>query len=217
MLAEFSFDNFMFLLEAARWTLLLSALAFIGGGIAGFIVALMRTSHLAPLRLLSAVYIQIIQGTPVLIILFLSFYGLAIFGYKLPPMVAATIAMTIYSSAYLGEIWRGCIEAVPVPQWEASTALAMTRWQQLRYVILPQAVKIATPPTVGFMVQIVKNTSLASVIGFVDLSRAGQIINNSTFQPFTVFGCVALIYFCLCFPLSALSKHFERKLNVSHR
>ena len=217
MLAEFSFDNFMFLLEAARWTLLLSALAFIGGGIAGFIVALMRTSHLAPLRLLSAVYIQIIQGTPVLIILFLSFYGLAIFGYKLPPMVAATIAMTIYSSAYLGEIWRGCIEAVPVPQWEASTALAMTRWQQLRYVILPQAVRISLPPTVGFLVQIVKNTSLASVIGFVDLSRAGQIINNSTFQPFTVFGCVALIYFCLCFPLSALSKHFERKLNVSHR
>lgn len=121
MIAEFSWDQFRFLLEAARWTLLLSALSFVVGGIAGFIVALMRTSHSQILRTVSAIYIQIVQGTPVLIILFLTFYGLAIYGYKLPPMVAATVAMTIYSSAYLGEIWRGCIEAVPVQQWEAST------------------------------------------------------------------------------------------------
>jgi len=216
MIAEFSWDQFFFLWQAARWTLLLSALAFVLGGAAGFVVALMRTSHLRLLRSLSAVYIQIIQGTPVLIILFLSFYGLAIYGFKLPPMVAATIAMTVYSSAYLGEIWRGCIEAVAVPQWEASTALAMNRWQQLRYVILPQAMRIALPPTVGFLVQIVNNTSIASIIGLVELTQAGKLISNATFQPFLVFPIVAAIYFLFCYPLSRVSFILERKLNA-HR
>jgi len=216
MIAEFSWDQFIFLWEAARWTVLLSILAFILGGGAGFVVALMRTSHVRFLRVLSAVYIQIIQGTPVLIILFLSFYGLAIYGFKLPPMVAATIAMTIYTSAYLGEIWRGCIEAVPVPQWEASTALAMTRWQQLRHVILPQAARIALPPTVGFLVQIVKNTSIASIIGLVELTQAGKLVSNATFQPFLVFPIVAAIYFIFCYPLSRFSFALERKLNA-HR
>jgi len=204
------------LLEAARWTLLLSALSFVVGGIAGFIVALMRTSHSQILRTVSAIYIQIVQGTPVLIILFLTFYGLAIYGYKLPPMVAATVAMTIYSSAYLGEIWRGCIEAVPVQQWEASTALAMNRWQQLRYVILPQAVRISLPPTVGFLVQIIKNTSIASIIGLVELTQAGKLVSNATFQPFLVFPIVAGIYFIFCYPLSRFSFALERKLHA-HR
>ncbi|WP_050465224.1 amino acid ABC transporter permease [Herbaspirillum autotrophicum] len=216
MIAEFSWDQFQFLLEAARWTLLLSALSFVVGGIAGFIVALMRTSHSQILRTVSAIYIQIVQGTPVLIILFLTFYGLAIYGYKLPPMVAATVAMTIYSSAYLGEIWRGCIEAVPVQQWEASTALAMNRWQQLRYVILPQAVRISLPPTVGFLVQIIKNTSIASIIGLVELTQAGKLVSNATFQPFLVFPIVAGIYFIFCYPLSRFSFALERKLHA-HR
>ena len=131
-------------------------------------------------------------------------------------MVAATIAMTIYSGAYLGEIWRGCIEAVPVPQWEASTALAMTRWQQLRYVILPQAVRISLPPTVGFLVQIVKNTSIASIIGLVELAQAGKLVSNATFQPFLVFPIVAGIYFVFCYPLSRFAFALERKYHA-HR
>ena len=109
MLAEFSLDNFIFLLEAAQWTLLLSVLAFVGGGIAGFIVALMRTSHIGALRVLSTVYIQIIQGTPVLIILFLSFYGLAIFGYKLPPMVAATISVMTVVAIVTTPFWLAVV------------------------------------------------------------------------------------------------------------
>lgn len=216
MIAEFSWDQFIFLWEAARWTVLLSLLAFIIGGAAGFFVALMRTSHLPVLRILSALYIQIIQGTPVLIILFLAFYGLGIYGFELPPMVAATLAMTVYTSAYLGEIWRGCIEAVPVAQWEASTALAMNRWQQLRYVILPQATRISLPPTVGFLVQIVKNTSIASIIGLVELTQAGKLVSNATFQPFLVFPIVAAIYFVFCYPLSRFSFALERKFH-GHR
>ena len=215
MISEFSWNHLSILLLAARWTLWVSLLAFVGGSIAGFAVALCRTSRSTLLRNASMVYIQIVQGTPVLIVLFLSYYGLSVLGIKLSPMLAAMLAMSIYASAYLGEIWRGCIEAVSHGQWEASESLAMTRWQQLRYVVLPQALRMAIPPTVGFSVQIVKNTSITSIIGVVELTRAGQLINNATFQPFPVFITVAVIYFALCFPLSSAAKRMERKLHVS--
>jgi polar amino acid transport system permease protein len=125
------------------------------------------------------------------------------------------LSLTLYVGAFLGEIWRGCIQAVPRTQWEASDCLGLNRFHQYAYVILPQAVRIATPPTVGFMVQVVKNTSLASVIGFVELTRAGQIVNNSTFQPLAVFLLVAAIYFAICYPLSIASRVLERKMNVA--
>ncbi len=216
-MTSFSFLHVEYLLQAALWTVLLSLVAFVCGGSFGFVIALGRISRSPLLRRLASLYIQVVQGIPLLVVLFLTYFGLAIAGFKLSPLMAAGISFAVYCAAFLGEIWRGCIEAVPKTQWEASECLGFNRFEQLQKVILPQAFKIAIPPTVGFMVQIVKNTSLASVIGFLDLSRAGQIINNSTFQPFTVFGCVALIYFCICYPLSALSKHFERKLNVSNR
>lgn len=214
---QFSFLHFSYLLQAAMWTIALSLIAFVGGGILGFIIALCRTARSTILRRIASVYIQVVQGIPLLVVLFIAYFGLSIAGFKLSPLFAAGISFTVYCAAFLGEIWRGCIEAVPKTQWEASECLGFNRFDQLQKVILPQAAKIAVPPTVGFMVQIVKNTSLASIIGFVDLARAGQIINNSTFQPFTVFGCVALIYFSICYPLSSLSKYLERKLNVSHR
>lgn len=216
MINEFSWDNLQFLLEATRWTIALSLIVFVTGGIAGFAVALLRTARSPALRLASALYIQLIQGTPVLIVLFLSYYGLAIFGFKLSPMVAAGAAMTIFCSAYLGEIWRGCIEGVQRQQWEASGALAMNRYQQLRYVILPQALRHSLPPTVGFMVQIIKNTSITSIIGVVELTRAGQLVSNATFQPFVIFPVVALIYFAMCYPLSRYSHSLERKFHA-HR
>lgn len=203
-----------FLLDACKWTILLSLLAFAGGGIAGLMLALARTSQLAVLRTASAAYIQVVQGTPLLVLLFLSYFGMSIAGLNVPPLVAAGLSLTIYSAAFLGEIWRGCIESVPRTQWEASHCLGMNRFEQYLWVILPQASRIAIPPTVGFMVQIVKNTSLASIIGFLELSRAGQVVNNSTFQPFVVFLAVALLYFALCYPLSLASQHLERKFHV---
>jgi polar amino acid transport system permease protein len=207
-------NHLFYLLEAARWTVLLSLIAFVGGAIVGLPLALMRLSKVGLLRALASGYIQLIQGTPLLIVLFLSYFGLGILGYKLIPLVAAGISLTLYAAAFLGEIWRGCIEAVPRTQWEASDCLGLNRFQQYVYVVLPQAVKIAIPPTVGFMVQIVKNTSLASVIGFVELSRAGQIINNSTFEPFVIFTAVALIYFVLCYPLSVAARTLERRTHA---
>ena len=207
-------NHFIYLLMAAEWTLLLSLIAFAGGALVGLPVALMRVSRFAALRILASGYIQLIQGTPLLIILFLSYFGLGILGFKLAPLVAAGLGLTLYAAAFLGEIWRGCIEAVPRTQWEASDCLGLNRFHQYAYVVLPQAMRIAIPPTVGFMVQIVKNTALASVIGFVELARAGQIVNNSTFEPFVIFCAVAAIYFAMCYPLSLAARHLERKAHV---
>jgi polar amino acid transport system permease protein len=213
----FNANHFVFLLQAAGWTLVLSLMAFVGGGLLGFIVALSRISPLRSLRWLSTAYVQLVQGTPLLILMFLAYFGLSIAGLTLPALVAAGLAMTIFVSAYIGEIWRGCIQSVPRTQWEAAECLALSRTQRMRLVVLPQALRIATPPTVGFMVQIVKNTSLASVVGFVELARAGQVVNNSIFQPFLVYMLVAGLYFLLCFPLSWWSRQLERRLLVAHR
>jgi polar amino acid transport system permease protein len=122
------------------------------------------------------------------------------------------IALTAHASAYLGEIWRGCIEAVPRGQTEAATTLGLHYFARMRYVVLPQAARIAVPPTVGFLVQLLKETSLASIIGFVELTRQGQIITSVTFRPFLVYGLVAALYFAMCWPLSLAARRMERGL-----
>lgn len=194
--------------------MLLTVIAFVGGGIVGGMLALLRLSRSKVLRGIAATYIAVIQSIPVLMVLLLSYFGLYAAGVELPPLMAASLSLGIYVSSYLAEIWRGSIEAVPFQQWEASESLAMTRGQQYRYVILPQAIRISLPPTVGFLVQLVKSTSIVSVVGFIDVTRAGQLINNAIFNPFPVFGAVATIYFLICFPLSRLSRYFERILHV---
>ena len=208
MLGAFSTNHLFYLLDGLLWTVVLSALAFILGGIAGFFVMLARISRFRWLRRTALVYIQIVQGTPLLIQMFLLYFGLGVFGISVPPLAAAGLGMMVYSSSYLGEIWRGSVESIAKTQFEAAECLGLTRWQ---------ALKIATPPTVGFLVQLVKNTSLASVVGFLELTRAAQVINNSLFQPFLVFGVAALFYFCVCYPLSVWSRSLERKLNVGRR
>ena len=151
----FGLSEFLFIVQAAQWTLALSAIAFVGGALLGLVVA--------------------------------------------------------NSAAFLAEIWRGCIEAVPRGQWEAAQALNLKYVARMRFVVLPQAFKIALPPTVGYMVQIIKGTSLAAIIGFTEITRAGQIINNATFQPLHVFTTVAALYFVICWPLSLLAARMERK------
>ncbi|QNK65993.1 amino acid ABC transporter permease [Variovorax sp. PAMC26660] len=216
-LGHFTFTHLIYLVQAIGWTLVLSAIAFALGAVGGFGLMLARISPRGWLRWFAVVYIECIQGIPLLILLFIVYFGLSVYGLSLPSLVAAGLAMMIYVSAYLGDIWRGCIEAMPKPQWEASECLALSRWQTLRLVIIPQAVRLSLPPTVGFLVQIIKMTSLASVIGFVELTRAGQIINNTIFQPFLVFFLVGAFYFALCYPLSRWSEAMEKKLNVANR
>ncbi|HVW56560.1 MAG TPA: amino acid ABC transporter permease [Rhizobiaceae bacterium] len=211
MIRQFGWNEFEIIVFAIRWTLALSAIAFVGGGIGGLIVALLRTSDSRIGRGVMIAFIRVFQGTPLLMQLFLAYFGMTIFGYNINPWIAATIALTAHASAYLGEIWRGCIEAVPPGQSEAATALGLRYMNRMRYVILPQAARIAVAPTVGFLVQLIKETSLTSIIGFVELTREGQIINNATFRPFLVFSIVAALYFIMCWPLSLLAQRMERK------
>lgn len=214
-MSTFGQPEMMFILRSAGWTLTLTLIAFVVGGLLGGVFAILRLSSVGVVRRFAAGYILVIQSIPVLMVLFMSYYGLSMFGINLPPLLAASISLAIYVSAYLAEIWRGSIESVPFQQWEASASLAMTRGQQYRYIIVPQAVRISLPPTVGFLVQLVKNTSIVSVVGFVELSRAGQLVNNATYQPFMVFTLVAALYFAICFPLSRLSRHLEKVMNAS--
>ncbi|WP_366658272.1 amino acid ABC transporter permease [Fodinicurvata sp. EGI_FJ10296] len=215
MMREFGFDDAVYLLLAARWTVLLTVVsALIGGAIALF-VAILRIVPFRPANWLAIGYINLIQGTPILGQLFVFFFGLSIFGLNVDAWTAAVTAFSIYASAFLAEIWRGSLQSVPKTQWETSAALGLKYVQRLRYVIIPQAVRISIPPTVGFLVQLVKNTSLASVIGFVELTRAGQIMNNTTFAPMTVYLTVAAIYFVICFSLSQASVKFERRYHVA--
>lgn len=206
----FGFSEFLYIVEAAQWTLALSLIAFIGGAILGLVIALARTSENKAARGASTVFIQIFQGTPLLLQLFLIFFGAPVLGLDINPWVAAGVALVLNSAAFLGEIWRGCIEAVPRGQWEAAEALSLDYRSRMHDVVLPQAFKIALPPTVGYVVQIIKGTSLAAIIGFTEITRAGQIINSATFQPLPVFATVAVLYFIICWPLSLLAAHMER-------
>lgn len=214
MITDFGWNEFMFLIRSTGWTLLLASIALLLGGAVGGVLAIMRLANNPIVRGATATYIGVIQSIPVLMVLFLSYYGLSFVGIQVAPLLAASISLAIYVSAYLAEIWRGSIEAVPHQQWEASASLAFTKGQQYRYVVIPQALRICLPPTVGFLVQLVKNTSIVSVVGFVDLARAGQIINNGAFDPFPIFGTVAAIYFMICLPLSRTSKYLEKVFNA---
>jgi len=204
------------LLLSIPWTLALSAIAFVGGAIVGILLLMLRLARPRLFGPIIAAYVQIFQGTPLLMQLFLVYFGLALLGVETEPITAASICVVLYASAYLTETWRGCVDAVPRGQWEASASLALTFTEQLRHVILPQALRLSVPPTVGLVVQIIKNTSLASVVGFVELTRTGQMIANVTFQPFLVYGLVALFYFALCFPCSLFGTWMEKRLRIQH-
>ncbi|VVD92820.1 amino acid ABC transporter permease [Pandoraea capi] len=213
---EFSlWDMLRGLMLAGRWTLALSAIAFVCGGLVALLLLVIRVGRVQWAARAVALYIEVFQGTPLLMQLFLVFFGLPLLGLEVSPWVAAAACLTLYTSAYLTEIWRGCVDAIPHGQWEASSSLAMRYGEQLRHVILPQALRIAIAPTVGFSVQVVKSTALASIIGFDELTKTGTMLTNATFQPFTVYGLVALLYFAACYPLSLWARHLERKLHVA--
>ena len=214
-MVEFSlWDIVSNLLLAARWTLVLSLIAFVGGGLVGLALLVARTLPLKSLQWAVAAYVQVFQGTPLLMQLFLAYFGMAMLGVETSAWTSAAVALTLYSSAFLVEIWHGCVRSVPKGQWEAAQSLALSFTEQLRHIVFPQAARIAIAPTVGFLVQVVKGTALASVIGFVELTKAGTMITNATFKPFLVYACVAVMYFIICYPISLYARSLEAQQNV---
>jgi polar amino acid transport system permease protein len=216
MIRTFSFHDVIYIVEAARWTLLLSLVAFVGGGLVGAAITLARISRNKVLRGLAMAYVEVLQGTPLLMQLFLWFFMLTLLlPVQLSSLTVAAIALTLNASSFFVEIWRGSIEAIPRTQWEAAASIGMSRLHQIVYIIVPQAFRIGLAPTVGMMVVVLKGTALTSLIGFVEVTRAGQLISGVTFEPLTTFLVVGAVYLVLCLPLSELSHRIERVVNVN--
>ncbi|MEX4005004.1 amino acid ABC transporter permease [Paraburkholderia sp. EG285A] len=207
----------LLILESVRWTLALSLVAFLGGLPGGLLIAIGRSSTATWLRSITASYIELFQGTPLLLQIFVVYYGMALFGFDLGKWVAVSLALTFHASAYLGEIWRGCIAALPRGQMEGGISLGLGYVKTMRLIVLPQALKMSIPATVGFLVQLIKGTSLASLIGFMELTRTGQVVANATYEPMTTYAVVGLLYFLICWPLSLFASRIEERLAVSQR
>ena len=203
------------LIWATQYTIYLSAIAFLGGGLFGGLITFFRIIPSKTLNIISYTYTWLFQSLPLLMLLFLLGLGIPkLFEQDIDPWIAATVALILFTSAYLSEVWRGAIVAIPQSQWEAAKALNLNFVQTLRFIILPQAVKFSVAPTIGFLIQIIKGTSLCYIIGFQDLMLIGKRWANSPVQgsePFIIFPIMALLYFCLCYPLARLAKHIEKK------
>ena len=210
-------NELFFLMQGLKWTIALTLIGFAGGGVFGLLVALARTAEAPSIRRATAGYIAVFQGTPLLMQLFVVYYGVALLGFNIDAWIAVAIAFTLHASAFLGEIWRGGIQAVPKGQTEAARALGLHYRSIMKDVVLPLALRISLPATIGFLVQLIKGTSLAAIVGFVELSRAGQIVSNQTFRPLTVFAIVGLIYFLICWPLSLWGAGVEKRLQTAAR
>jgi polar amino acid transport system permease protein len=214
MVRSLGANDLWILLEGLKWTVVLSVIAFVGGGVVGLVIALLRTSPWKITRLVAYSYIEAFQGTPLLMQLFVFYFGVALVGLDVNAWVAAAIGLTAHASAFLGEIWRGGIEAIPRGQVEAARALGLSYRHRMFDVVMPQAFRISLPATVGFLVGLIKGTSLVAIIGFTELTRAGQVVSNNTFKPLIVFALVGAMYFALCWPLSLLSGHLERIMSA---
>jgi polar amino acid transport system permease protein len=214
VIREFGWPEVWTIVLGIQATLLLSVVAFVGGGIGGLLLALARTAPLRALRTTATSFIDFFQGTPMLLQLFLVFYGLPVFGVKVNVWVAAAIGLTLHAGAFLGEIWRGGIQAVPLGQSEAAHALGLTYFTRMCYVVLPQALRLSFAPTVGFMVQLIKGTSLTAIIGFVELSRSAQMVSSITYKPLLAYGLAGACYFAICFPLSRASARLEKRYAI---
>jgi polar amino acid transport system permease protein len=213
MIRDLNTHDFLYILLAGQWTIALSLLAILSGAPVAILIVLGRLSRVRALRGAAFAYVQLLQATPLLMQLFLVFFGGTIIGVRFDPWTAAIIAFGLNSSAFLGDIWYGSVLSVPHAQWESARSLALSRSDAMRFVIVPQAGRIAVAPTVGFLVALIKNTSLASIIGFTELVRAGQFITNATLEPALVYSFVAVVFFLLCWPVSKWSRWLEARLS----
>ncbi|MBD9489489.1 amino acid ABC transporter permease [Ensifer sp. ENS11] len=209
---ELTSGELLYIASAMRWTIILSVVSLVCGMAGGLLLALGRTSEVKALRVGSTAYLKIMQGTPLLMQIVMAFFVPGVFGYDVNPFLAAATALSMNASAFLGDIWRGCIDEVPKGQREAAKALALPYFVTTFLVVIPQAIRLAVPPSVGFLVQLIKGTSLTALVGFVEITRAAQVVNNATFKPFLIFSFVCACYFVVCWPLSLFSKYLEGRM-----
>jgi len=206
-------DNFGYILSGATATVRLAALASIFMVAIGAIAGLLRLYAPLPVRLLSVAYIELFRGTPVLVQMFFIFFGLPLLGWNPSAFTAATVALVLNNGAYLAEIVRGGVQAISREQWSAGLALGLRFRQVLASVVLPQALRRIIPPAVGQFTILVKDTSIASAIGFFEMTRAGQHVVERTLAPFEIFTLVGTLFFAICYAGTWLSRRLERRLS----
>jgi polar amino acid transport system permease protein len=205
------------LLRGAWITITVSLLSFALALVFGLVFGLMRLSRLMPVRVLAAMYIQFIRGTPLLLQLFFIYYVLPYAGITLTPFVSGVIGLTMNYSAYMAEVFRSGIQAIPKGQTEAGQSMGMSRRLLMRRIILPQAFRIIIPPLGNFFVSIFKDSALVSVITMRDLMFSGELLASATFKHFEIFTMVAVIYFLISYPTAKFVEWIEAKLDISKR
>jgi len=206
------FRNLPFLIKATIVTIKITLLSFIMAIILAFIVGVLRTYKFSKiLDLILNAYVEIFRGSPLLIQLFFIYYGLPSVGIAMDAEVAAVIGLALNGAAYMSEIIRAAILSIDRGQEEAGFSLGYTRFQNLRYIILPQAVQISVPPLVNGFSSLLKDTSLVSVISITELTRSGNLIYSRTARPFEVYLTLGLFYFVLTYIVSLCSKFIEKR------
>jgi len=207
-------SSFPYLLQGAIMTIKITSLSVAIGIAIGIFGGLMRVSKNPILYWLSTVYVEVIRGTPLLVQIFIVYFGLPSLGLRLTPYLSAVSALGINSGAYVAEIVRAGIQSVPKGQYEASRSLGMTHGQTMRYIILPQAFRNILPALGNEFIAMTKDSSLASIIGVTELMRTGQIVISRTFQSFSIYGGVAVIYFAMTFTMSRIVRWIEKKVAI---
>jgi polar amino acid transport system substrate-binding protein len=205
------------LLRGAVVTVELSVLAMVLAVIAGLVIVLVRLYAIAPLRWLAKAYVEIIRGTPLLIQLFLIYYGLPEIGIRLNPFLAGIVGLGLNYAASESENYRAGIQSIPRGQTEAAQALGMSRWQTLRHIVLPQALRVVIPPVTNDFIAMFKDSSIVSVITMVELTKVYGMLAMSTYDYIGLGLMTAAIYFALSYPASIFADHLERKLNYDPR
>lgn len=201
------------IMGAIQYTIPLTLISFTGGIILALITAMMRISKSRVLQFPAAVYVSAIRGTPLLVQLFIIFYGLPNIGVNLDPFISAVIAFVLNVGAYGSEIIRASILSIPKGQWEAAYTIGMTRWQALYRIILPQAARVSVPPLSNSFISLVKDTSLASLVLVAELFRKAQEIAARTYDFLLLYVEAALIYWVICFLLSLVQMMIEKRLD----
>lgn len=204
------------LLQGAWITITVSLMAYALALVLGLVFGIARMSRFWPINIVATVYVQFIRGTPLLLQLFFIYYVLPYGGIILSPFASGVSGLTINYSAYMAEVFRSGVQAIPRGQWEAGLSLGMSRRLLMRRIILPQAIRIVIPAIGNFFVSIFKDSALVSVITMRDLMFSGQLLASATFKHFEIFALVGLIYFIISYPTAKLVDYIEGRLDI-HR
>ena len=218
MMQEFAplIHSYWYLLRGAGMTALMAGCSMIPATVLGMLLALVQVFGGRPARIAVQVYLFVMRGIPLLVLLTFAYYLLPLTGIDLPPFWGVVLVIALYYAAFMSEVFRAGIQSLPQAQWEAAKSLGMTRHQLLQIVIFPQALRVAAPPAVNLCVNLLKSTSLVSVVGLWELTMASREVVERTLAPFQIFLGAAAIYFCLCFSMARYGQYLERRALLGH-